>query len=285
MIDTINQECPKVVFCMAGLSMGAFWEKLRKCDAEIFIGDECSAFISSVRILQEGQTDFHPDILYVGSCDSIDMDMYNNRDAAVNLLLIGSFHDKSTEMYNSGRNNIIRVQKQLDITSIFNEAQGILSQYTNWSLKLYDTYIKGKGLDSILSVGYELIGNPIQIIDTSFKLIGGTRDRTVDDPVWDATNKNGFAPYAMVSQLKLERFIEKVHKTREPIFVHPSIHKYTLLMSNIILEDKVLGHIAILEYERPFEESDIQLLKQLNEVVSAELLRNKIFRNSKGLAF
>ncbi|NTV89265.1 MAG: PucR family transcriptional regulator [Clostridiales bacterium] len=83
----------------------------------------------------------------------------------------------------------------------------------------------------------------------------------------------------------MERFIEKVHKSKEPIFVHPSIHKYTLLMSNIILEEKILGHMAVLEYERPFEESDIDLLKQLTEIVSSELLKNKVFRNSKGLAF
>ncbi len=267
---------------MAGIRMVAFWEKLRKYDANIYIGDEGNTRVTSVKMLQKGQTSFKPDILYIGDLETLGMDTVVEGPA--NFLILGE-KVKNMMLYQAGKNNILSVSKNTDFISAFNDVQEVMAVYMNWNIQLHDAFIKGKGLDTILNIGYELLGNPIQVIDTSFKLIAGTKDRAVDDPVWEASNKNGFAPYAMVSQLKVERFIEKVHKSKEPIFVHPSIHKYTLLMSNIILEDKILGHMAVLEYERPFEESDIDLLKQLTEIVSSELLKSKIFRNSKGLAF
>lgn len=267
---------------MAGVRMTFFREKLLNYKAVLHVGNEGIANVLSVKMINPMQTSFDKDVLYVGHVDELDSDIIKNSPA--NFLFAGN-SVKASQIYNENVNNIISVAENVELNKLYLEAQDIMSQFTKWALKLYEAYLQDKGLDRILSIGSEYINNPIQVIDTGFKLIAGTSTPKVDDPIWTASEKNGYAPLSHISYLKSERFIEKVHKSKMPVYVHPSMHKYGLLISNIAIDGNVLGHVAVLEFSRPFAESDIDSILLLTEVVTSELQKSKVIRNSKTFAF
>ncbi|MCM8711255.1 helix-turn-helix domain-containing protein [Clostridium sp. SYSU_GA19001] len=235
--------------------------------------------IKSVRLLEADQTTFEPDFLYVGKyCDFKDI---INKPSFANLLIVCEKPCETTDLSHI-KGNIIFINSNDNILKIFNKVQDIITLYVNWFTNLLEALFKDKGLTYILNIGQELLHNSIQVIDTSFSLLAYTNDGEVDDPEWNEHIKCGYNSYKNIVQLKSGKYIEKVFKSEGPLILHPPFYKNRLLMSNIIIDGKIIGHLAINECKRPFLSSDFELALFLSDIISSELNKNKFYQNTKG---
>lgn len=262
------------------ISTSMLIEKLEQYNPKLLAENSKNISIKSAKMLEIRQTIFEPDSIYIARIADFNKIMTNTISANFLLISTGS-SDLNPQLDVNG--NIILIVNNEDICKIFNKIQYIISLYVNWSTNLLESLFKDKGLSHILYIGQELLHNSLQLIDTSFSLLAYTNDLDVDDEEWNENIKYGYFKYKNVEQLKVGKYIERLFKSAVPIIIHPPFYKNRLLMSNIIIDCKIVGHLTINEGKRTFIASDIKLVTFLTDIISSELNKDKFYQNSNGI--
>ncbi|MHC6179925.1 PucR family transcriptional regulator [Clostridium sp. JNZ X4-2] len=267
------------------LTLNNLLSKINNYNPKLYISQEEDIPIKAVKFLSENQSSFNPNYLYIVRSSNFPKILYQNN--PVNILYITNksftFKYKKNPML-----NLIVLDNKIDIFKIFNEIQEIIIKYQQFDInssKLLNALISGKGIEHIVNVGYEILGNPICILDLSFKLIASSKDVKVDDPIWVELLTKGYCSYDFVPKDNIKKFIETVHKSSSPIFMNKEKFRIPRIISNIKINNTVIGYLTSLECEKPFSRDDMDLIILLCRIISSEMQKNKLFQNAKGLRY
>jgi len=224
------------------------------------------------------------DILYV--CKSSDLPANVFKDQTVTILCIEDV-SISDEFKKDACINLIVLDKSANIYAIFNDIKDALIQgqfIIQNSLKLLQSLSQESGLQRIIEIGYEMLGNPFSINDTSNKTIAITNNAQCnDDPVWNEIVSSGYSSFTSWSFYVTNKLVEMVDTCESPFFWSDAYSKYPRIMGNIKIGSKQIACIAVCAHERPFKESDLELTSLLCKAISIELQKNKFIHYSRGL--
>lgn len=268
-----------------GMSLSNFLDKIKNYNPKLYISQTEGIMIKYVKLLEQNQTLFESDHLYV--CETLDFKKIPPQKNAINILCLKS----TTFQYKVSKNsilNLIFLNSNMPLFKAFNGIQNIIIKYQEFSIasvKLFNALISGRGLNYVVNTGCEILGNPICILDLSFKLIAYSKDIKVDDPVWIELLTKGYCSYNFVPKSNVRNFIDVVHKSSSPIFIGKDKFRVPRIISNIKINDKVVGYIAALECEKPFTRNDIEFIFLLCKVVASEMQKNSSLQNMKGLKY
>ncbi|QCX34414.1 hypothetical protein FDN13_12295 [Caloramator sp. E03] len=235
--------------------------------------------IKFAKLIEKKQSVFESDCLYIGNFSDF-KDIILLKPQGNFIIVLPECQDELPDFDICG--TIIFLISNDDIFKIYNTINNIINIYIEWSVQLLQALFDNKGILEILNIGQKLLTNPIHVIDTIFTLIAYTNGPEVDDPEWTDHIKQGFNTYKNIAQLKVGKYIEKVFKSSSPIIIHPSFYKNRILMTNIYIDGKIVGHVALNEGVRPFLDSDLELTEYLGKIISYELNKNNFFHNTKG---
>lgn len=261
------------------ISISMICEKLKCYELQILSENFSYNSIKGSKLLELGQERFDSDYIYIGTYNNFNE--FTPKPASGNFLLISTESIYSSYQYHIDGNIVLLISND-DLPIIFNKIQEIITLYANWYTKLLETLFKNKGLKEIINIGQELLHNPIQVIDTSFNVLAYTNNPEIDDPEWKEHILCGCNSYKNIAQLKVGKYIEKVFKSSEPLILHPPFYKNRILMSNIVVNGKIIGHLTLNEGKREFSSSDSELSIFLSNIIAAELTKNDFFQNTKG---
>ncbi|CAB1244954.1 PucR family transcriptional regulator [Clostridium sp. MT-14] len=267
------------------LTMHSLLNKINKYNPKLYICQKEDISIKAVKFLSESQSFFNPDYLYVGK-DS-DFPKVLPQNSTVNILCISN--NLMTFKYaKKPMLNLIVLDDKINIFKIFNEIQEIIIEYQESDInssKLLNALISGKGIQHIVNVGYEILGNPICILDLSFKLIASSKNAKVDDPIWVELLTKGYCSYNFTSKHNIKKFIEIIHKNNSPVFMNKDKFRIPRIISNIKINNTVVAYLTSLEYEKPFSRNDMDLIILLCRIISSEMQKNRFFQNAKGFRY
>ncbi|MBD7911249.1 MULTISPECIES: helix-turn-helix domain-containing protein [Clostridium] len=280
-------------------------EKLKMYAPESYINNKSITFIQSVKYLENTITDFVPDILYVGEMSNFPINHIHLHEA--NFLIISK--DKLPHSIAKEINcNIIFISSN-SIVSIFNSILDIFSEYQRLSYsssRMLDALLQDNGLQNIVNIGFELIGNPIFVRNANLNILTFTENIEVDIPVWENIKSRGYQIYN-----KLHKFLtNEILSSAIPIYLKSPNSRFNIrektgneitensksvlyvnsnknikfaesrIWSNIYCGNKFLGQAVILEVFKPFKESDISLINQLSATLSIELQKHKYYETT-----
>jgi sugar diacid utilization regulator len=256
--------------------------KLKSYNPELYSSPKDNILIKTVKLLQRDQSLFDDDCLYVGKLSSLPKVLPENN--IINLLCISN----KSLLHKYKKNsmvNLILLNVDVDIAEIFNKIQIIVEAQQKLAVNsaaLLDSLTSGKGIEHIVNVGSELLGNPICVVDLSFKVLAYSKNIKVDNPIWVELFTKGYCSYDFVSMSTVEKFIEVVHKSNSPVFMSEDKFRIPRIISNIKIDNKVIGYLTALECEKPFSENDMELVFTLCKVISSEMQKSKFIENTKG---
>jgi len=151
--------------------------------------------------------------------------------------------------------------------------------HSDYSLRLIKIMSKESGLQALVDLGYEMLGNPFTITDFSVKLLAYTGETIVtDDPVWNELmlSKNfNFKTYSYYVKNKL---FEQITNNEGPFYWMDPYCKYPRIISKICINRRNVAFLAVCAHERDFKESDKEIVSILCDAFSIELQKNK-YRN------
>lgn len=280
-------------------------EKLERYDPKVYINNTNITFIQSIKYVENAIMDYDPNILYVGEISNLPIDNICLHEA--NFLIISK--DKLSYPIREGINcNIIFIYSN-SIASILNSTIDIFSEYQRAShsaSRLLEALSKDCGLQNIVNIGFELIGNPIFVRNANLNILAFTENIEVDIPVWNNIKTRGYQIYS-----KLHKFLtNEVLSSTIPIYLKSPNSRFngkekigseltensksvlyvnfknnnkfaeSRIWANIYSGNKFLGQVVILEVFKQFKESDIALINQLSATLSIELQKHKYYETT-----
>ncbi|MCR4435707.1 MAG: helix-turn-helix domain-containing protein [Clostridiales bacterium] len=253
-------------------------ERLKHYSLESYLYDE-NAQIKTVKLLAKNALTLDPEVLYLTDGFLIVDSILDGMPANI-LFLNTKPMQKSFQS-----SNLILLQCDKDIIEIFNEIQEILEMFRQWSLKLVNCLVLGKGLEQIIDVGYELLNNPITVIDASFNILAYSKGITWENSLYQESVALGHVPDEYVLKVKSGKNVERVYKSRTPIIECLQSEDNRKIISNIVIGSKIVGHLVVHEYNNPFKKADLEIAAFLSNVISAEMQKSKFFRNTMGVMY
>lgn len=231
--------------------------------------------IRAVEFLTGAQTLLDPEKLYFGPSDAIKK-FLPLRDT----LNIVCLEDLSGVSMNIPYLNLLAIPPDLNVFTIVNEVQEALlkeKKFNLWSWELMGKLTDNEGIGSIARAGYEMLGNPICVSDSSFNAIAMISDREIkDDPVWNEYMAKGHLTYNTYSyylKTDLSKYMESNNCT--PFFWQDSYSKYRRVFWTINIDKELAGILTVLEYEKCISDDDLKLVSLLGNALSVEFQKNK----------
>lgn len=267
------------------MKLSNFLNKIRTYNPELYISQKEGILIKGVKLLDKDQTLFESNYLYIGKTSNLPKVL--PQDHYINILCITN-NNLPSKYKKNPMLNLIALNNNMDIITIFNEVQDMLTKQQQLALnsaKLLDCLVSEKGIEHIVNIGSDLLNNPICIIDLSFKLLAASKKIQVDDPIWIELLTKGYCSFDFVSMSNAEKFIELVHTSNSPVFMSKDKFRIPRIVSNIKVNNKVVGYVVALECEKSFNEDDLELIFLLCKVLSSEMQKNKFLQNTKGLRY
>ena len=153
-------------------------------------------------LLLDRDIELSPKYIYIGTPEAVTEAVRRlPADRPITLMSAGD----SEELMEAGaRADINLFVFSLPIVSLYNKVQHELSRYLGWTRDLNDIIFSDKGIQKLAEKGYEMIGFPVMILNTGFKLLGGCISDAFNDSMLLELTKNGFLSYDSVCTLVSE---------------------------------------------------------------------------------
>ncbi|MDH7565875.1 MAG: hypothetical protein QHH06_05260 [Clostridiales bacterium] len=168
--------------------------------------------------------------------------------------------------------NLLVLNKKVGVAVVFNEVQDILSAHLNFTRSseiLLDTLIHGKGVQHVVEIGCEILGNPVIVGDPGGKLIAQAKGLLKDEPYWNKHLQKGYLSYEFIHRSNFKAVHEKVNKSASPVLLKRALNlKRNSIMGKIKVDNIIVANLTVIEYERPFKKKDMELIALLCDVIS-----------------
>lgn len=152
------------------------------------------------------------------------------------------------------------------------------------SLKLINVLASEGGLQRLVEIGYEMLGNPILIIDMSYKHIAHANDsKIIDDPIWNEVVHTGYTSLTSVNYYANNKFMDMLMRSQLPFFWSDPYSKYPRIMSRVVIGGKPIAILSVVAHENPFKDPELELTALLSKAVAIELQKNKFVQYTQGL--
>lgn len=150
--------------------------------------------------------------------------------------------------------------------------------------KLVAALLSCRGLQHIIDVGYEVLGNPMFVSDMGYNVLAFNQNAEVGDPSWPTSeSEEEFEAYERIKKLNDSGVFERLYTSEVPCIEHFDYSPTRWMAHKIAINEKNLGHIAVVESKKEFAEMDFELLQFLCSIVASELqkepLQNSHFNN------
>lgn len=143
--------------------------------------------------------------------------------------------------------------------------------------KLVAALLSCRGLQYIIDVGYEVLGNPMFVSDMGYNVLAFNQNAEVGDPSWPtAEQEEEFEAYERIKKLNDSGVFERLYTSEVPCIEHFDYSPSRWMAHKISINEKNIGHIAVVESKKEFEVMDFELLQFLCGIVASELQKEPI---------
>lgn len=142
----------------------------------------------------------------------------------------------------------------------------------------------GKGIQSILDCAYAIIGNPMILVDTSYKLIACNQDIAGFREDIAEQQKRGFMLSENIEDMKKKRIYEEIRQARYPCYsVQSRGGLHSGWMNALVFTDGMeVAQLGIPEMNRSFAPADFEIVHFLCKLIGIELQKNDFYRKNLG---
>lgn len=178
-----------------------------------------------------------------------------------------------TDVICNGEGNYIRL-KDMKVDQAFEIIQGVFDFYEDWHNMLLET-CEAKDYQKLIDSCWHVFHNPLLLFDGNCKLLAMSNQYPADalDNEWRYLSVYGYSSISAIQFIKYD--CSKNDFTSSKIqkynFSHNSVIKMGGITAGIYCDDGICGRINLLEYERPFNTGDYQLLRQIIKQLSHSL--------------
>lgn len=250
---------------------------------EIYGNENLNLDVHIVKFLSKNQSNFHNHTMYIGSTEFLPPPDTPGKFA---ILCYGT--PSSWPAFQNSSFCIFFIRDNLDNIEIFNRIQDIFQNINSITKKkqiLLDALLADKGLQYLVDVAYEVFGNPLFVIDNSYKYLAISSGVVVNNPFIDEENQKGYIHEKGIAFIRKSKLDEKIRKQGAPVFYYNPLHGRNMMVDSITVDNIEVGRVMLYELNHSFNEFDNVLLRYTSRIFSMELQKNSFITSNKGFMY
>lgn len=266
--------------------------KLKQYNPSVYVRSPRYALINSVEILTPEGDHYKSDILYISDNSALSESTFS---ANIANLLCRADTAIQPWLYTINDLNLIVLESDISLETISQIVEEITVNHRRFSTvmeDLVDALYYGRGLQAIADIGFELFGNPITIVDTSFKSLAFSSNVEIEDLIVRKNMASGYLDEDSIQSLKKQRLLDKVCQSRVPIMQsskeaeeYSSNLGYGWIISAVRIHGMVVAYFSVYGACVPFGPYDTDWVSQLVKLASIELQKNEFFIHNNGIMY
>ncbi|MFT5873554.1 MAG: sugar diacid utilization regulator [Clostridium sp.] len=258
-------------------------EYFREKTKEVYFDTEPDINFVDIELVTEEKIVYLDNYIYVGNTS-----MFKGNMGKINNACFILINDDSTILEKFGQNKlrIIEINEDEDILEIYNEVRTFFRRdvkYNQLKVSLLESFLSGEGICKIINTASKLIGNPLIVIDLSFKVLASSNIKNITDLLWIDNVKKGYCSYEFIAELTKLEALKKGRKTKLPFEVTCPLSPIKKVVFKIDVNDKTIGNILLLECQKQIEPDDYDYLMLISEIISKELGKKSFYKNTRNV--
>lgn len=255
-------------------------EYLEKKITAVHFDMEQEIYFVDAELVTEKKKVYSENYIYIGKTSMLK----NNMDKINNACFI-LVNDDSTklEKYIENKLKIIEINENEDMLEIYNEVRAFFRKdvkYNEFKIPLLEVLLSGEGLNKIINTASELIGNPLIVIDLSYKVLASSPIENITDLLWMDNVKKGYCSYEFIAELTKLEIVKEGRKTNHPFEVTCPASPIKKVVFKIEVEGKIIGNILLLQCQKQIHFDDYDYLRLISEIISKELEKKQFYKNA-----
>lgn len=243
--------------------------------------------------LIQNTTIYHPATLYLGTtsdlmllhADSLSPDSIQN----VSFLCVPNcspllfLQDFENNFFN--RANLILTPETCDLLTTIQQVSSILNQESTLidaKSRLISAFQSGKGLIHLTDTAYEILDNPIFIVDSSFKILSMCQSPFLSRPDLESQRELGYMTDNNIESMKKSHVYEKTREKGYPYY-SKELDYQGWITALVYIHNIEIAQIGLMEDNHTFHDFDFQIMDFLTKLVSLELQKNDFHKLNQGL--
>ncbi len=250
-------------------------EEQWSCKTQLTNGDADVQGVKMIGTLDQIKSD---GFIYLIECTTLDESSSLDQKGTVIILLDSPSSKAFTLQKAKGilpNANVILIESSCliyEVLNIISEMIAHNSEITAKPAAMFNTIIKGRGVQYIIDIASELLENPVLLGDANHRLLAASKFKEVDDAPWMEFRNIGYCTYDYTQRYGFKKWIETSVKTRKAVIGDlGDAFKYQRIFCTVNVEDRVFGHLAVLEYNRPFQEKDLEITEFICQTLASEM--------------
>lgn len=242
-----------------------------------------SADIYMIHFYIPDTTELESNILYFCPASQLPPPDYPN---TLQFLCYGRSFSK--KKYENTHLNILHYDSNEPIGPLFNRIQQLIHrmQKANAGLHLFaNAFFSDQGLQYLVDTAYEVLGNPIFVIDSTFKYLAISSAFSPNNTVMEEENSAGYIQEAGIRTIREANLDEKVRNSDTPYYFQNALVNTGMLIAPIKIHGIEVGKVMLYESQKPISDIDSMLLTRLTRFISMELQKNSFFNQNKDVMF
>lgn len=234
----------------------------------------------------EGTTDFESNILYFGNVSDLP-----DMPPKINLTFLCVADAAVPEYYRlsaQGQINLIildKVASSIQILKILTDLYGNAARVSSGRAHLVDALHSNAGLQSIVDTAYEILQNPITVLDSSYKILAMYQNIEASGSRTDLEMQRdlGYVLQENIEEMTKARLYEQVRSQGRPVYMKDENAQYGWVTALVYIHGIEVGQIGVMDSQHPISDIDMQIIEFLAQVVSLELQKSDFYRTNQGL--
>jgi len=265
------------------ISFNGLREYFKERTKEVYLDIEHDMNFVDAELVTEKKIMYLKNYIYIGKTSSFKGNMDKITKACFILI-----NDDCTilEKYVHNRLNIIEINENENILEIYNEVRGFFRKdikYNQFKVSLLEAFLSGEGLNKIVDTASQLIGNPLIVIDLSFKVLASSTIENITDLLWMDNVKKGYCSYEFIAELTKLEALKKGRKTKRPFEVTCPISPIKKVAFKIDVKGKTVGNILLLECQKQIDIDEYDFLILISDIISKELGKKQFYENTRNV--
>ena len=233
-----------------------------------------------------GATNFESNILYFGNVSDLPV-----TPPSMNLTFVCIKDAELPAAYHAGNPstlNLITLDanvSEMAVLRILTDLFGNAARVSSGRAHLIEVLHSNQGLQSIVDTAYDILQNPVIVVDSSYKILAMYQNPVIAGERDDLEEQRslGYMLKSNVEAMTKAKLYERARENGYPFYNKDADAKYGWITALVYIHGIEVGQIGVMDSQHPFSDVDFELVDFLCKVVSLELQKSDFYRTNQGL--
>lgn len=160
------------------------------------------------------------------------------------------------------------------------ENNNLLNDHIN---RLVETFQANRGIQALVGVAYDILKNPILLVDSSYKILAAFENVLPGRPDIEEQSKAGYLAEANIAAIEKAQLYKKAREKNYPHYQKEKDADQGWITALVYIHGIESAHIAVTDNNRPFTHNDFELIHFLTKLISLELQKDDFYSANESL--